>query len=223
MLTIYILTSSTKFDSTSQAGGRLQTEAGKFISANESVAQVNLSIYHMFANVTVFYSLANIDSLANINELRQRITKTNIADMFAILFFSGFSERTSSLADISEHSLADKRGELRGYVRCFTAETFCQAGRVSYSWTLHRIGTYSAKYMRFVRRNRFISKLLVHLLSSQRLLLRMKKRNNIYGRSVNRGEGNRGNPVPSPLKKMQENFSHFGKFLSEEGGGHKTA
>ena len=79
----------------------------------------------MFANVTVFYSLANINSLANTSEVRCSYSPANIADMFAILFVRGFSERTSSPADISGHSLANKRGELREYVRCFTAETFC--------------------------------------------------------------------------------------------------
>ena len=89
---------------------------------------VVLSIYLMILNREAGKVLANENvaySLANVNELRWRITKTNIVDMFAILFVSGFSERTSSPADISGHSLANKRGELREYVRCFTAETFC--------------------------------------------------------------------------------------------------
>ena len=49
----------------------------------------------MFANVTVFYSLANIDSLPyNKSELPCRITRANIADMFAVTFVSGVIERT---------------------------------------------------------------------------------------------------------------------------------
>ena len=49
----------------------------------------------MLANVTVFYSLANIDSLPyNKSELRCRITRANIADMFAVTFVSGVIERT---------------------------------------------------------------------------------------------------------------------------------
>ena len=41
----------------------------------------------MFTNVTVFSSLANIDSLPyNKSELCCRITRANIADMFAVMF-----------------------------------------------------------------------------------------------------------------------------------------
>ena len=86
----------------------------------------------MFANVTVFYLLANIDSLPyNKSELRCRITRANIADMFAVMFVNGVIERTTSPANMGEHllpynkseyqqtSLPNNKSEHSGYVCCF--------------------------------------------------------------------------------------------------------
>ena len=105
----------------------LNREAGKVL-ANENVAYSLANVNELRWRITktnIVDMFAILSLAALVNELRWRITKTNIADMFAILFVGGFSERTSSPADISGHSLANKRGELREYVRCFTAETFC--------------------------------------------------------------------------------------------------
>ena len=88
----------------------------------------------MFTNVTVFSSLANIDSLPNNkSELCCRITRANIADMFAVMFVSGVIERTTSPANMGKHSLPNNKSEYQrtllpnsksehsGYVCCFVS------------------------------------------------------------------------------------------------------
>ena len=85
----------------------------EFYYSQWECSTVVLSIYLMILNREAGKVLANENvaySLANVNELRWRITKTNIVDMFAILFVSGFSERTS---------LTDNQNEHSGYVRYF--------------------------------------------------------------------------------------------------------
>ena len=86
----------------------------------------------MFTNLTVFSSLANINSLPyNKSELHCRITRKNIADMFAVMFVSGVIERTTSPVNMGEHSLPYNKSEYQrtslsnnkrehsGYVCCF--------------------------------------------------------------------------------------------------------
>ena len=86
----------------------------------------------MFTNVTVFYSLANIDSLPyNKSKLRCQITRANIADMFAVMFVSGVIEQTTSPANMGKHSLPNNKSKYQrtslpnnksehsGYVRCY--------------------------------------------------------------------------------------------------------